>query len=159
MNRLRCIGAGLTALVLLAIALPGRARADDRAAGIIKSSGVKGGLVVHVGCGDGRLTAALRASDGYLVHGLDTDAGKVAAARKHIRSLGLYGKVSVATFDGEHLPYAENLVNLLVADKLDKVPMGEVMRVLAPRGVAVINGKKTVVFPPSPGSYASERMG
>ena len=144
MKRLQRIGAGLTALVFLAVGLPGRATADDRAAGIIKSSGVKGGLVVHLGCGGGKLTAALRAGDRYLVHGLDTDANNVTAARKHIRSLGLYGMVSVQAFDGTHLPYAENLVNLLVADRLGKVPMAEVMRVLAPRGVAIVGGAKTV---------------
>lgn len=30
---------------------------------ILSSTGVAGGLIVHVGCGDGRLTAALRAGD------------------------------------------------------------------------------------------------
>ena len=33
----------------------------------------RGGLVVHLGCGDGKLTAALRTGDAYLVHGLDVD--------------------------------------------------------------------------------------
>ncbi len=111
---------------------------------ILAASGVKGGLVVHVGCGDGRLTAALRANDSYIVHGLDRDAAKVSAARKHIRSLGLYGPVSVDTFDGARLPYVDNLVNLVVADDLGGIAMAEVMRVLAPRGVAMIGGKKTV---------------
>jgi hypothetical protein len=44
---------------------------------ILYATGVKGGLIVHVGCGDGKLTAALRASDGYLIHGLDADARNV----------------------------------------------------------------------------------
>ena len=38
---------------------------------ILESTGVRGGLVVHLGCGDGKLTAALRANDSYLVQGLD----------------------------------------------------------------------------------------
>ena len=38
-----------------------------------------GGLIVHLGCGDGRLTAALGAGRGCLVHGLDTDAAIVEA--------------------------------------------------------------------------------
>jgi len=107
-------------------------------------SGVGGGLVVHVGCGDGKLTAALHAGDSYLVHGLDTNFENVAAARRHIRSLGLCGKVTVDTFDGKHLPYVDNLVNLLVADDLGAVAMAEVMRVLAPGGVAMIGGDKTI---------------
>ena len=42
------------------------------------------------------------------------------------------------------MPYADNLVNLIVADNLGKLPMDEVMRVLAPNGAALIAGKKTV---------------
>jgi len=105
---------------------------------ILRAAGVQGGLIVHVGCGDGRLTAALRAGDSYLVHGLDTDAKTVAAARAHIRSLGLYGPVSADTFDGKRLPYADNLVRLVVSEDLGKVPMAEVLRVLCPDGVAYV---------------------
>ena len=117
------------------------AAADARQ--ILVSTSVKGGLIVHLGCGEGTLTAALRASDKYLVHGLDMNAGQVAKAREHIRSLGFYGKVSVDRFDGRQLPYVDNLANLLVAEKLGGVGMDEVMRVLAPLGVACIkqNGK------------------
>jgi outer membrane protein assembly factor BamB len=104
-------------------------------------SGVKGGLVVHVGCGDGKLTAALHANDSFMVQGLDAD---VTAARKHIQSLGLYGPVSAMPWSGTELPYVDNLVNLIVADSLGKVLMSEVMRVLAPNGVALIGGKKFV---------------
>ena len=112
--------------------------ASARAEQIIEASGVRGGLVVHVGCGDGRLTAGLRANERYLVQGLDTDAGRVEQARKHIRSLGLYGKVSASVFDGKNLPYVDNLVNLVVAEDLRAVPMTEVMRVLCPCGVAYV---------------------
>ncbi len=115
-------------------------RADESAQArrILDATGVRGGLIVHVGCGDGKLTAALRANDRYLVHGLDADAGNVAKAREHIRALGLYGKVSVARMRGGRLPYADNLVNLLVAEDLGDVPMDDVLRVLAPNGVAYV---------------------
>ena len=112
--------------------------ADALAAQILQATGVRGGVVVHVGCGDPGapgLTAALRANDSYLVHGLDTDAAHVAAARRHIQSLGVYGPVSADTFDGRHLPYADNTVNLVVSERLGAVPMDEVMRVLVPKGV------------------------
>ena len=55
---------------------------------ILEASGVEGGLVVHLGCGDGRLTAALRADARYTVHGLDADASNVEAARQHISDKG-----------------------------------------------------------------------
>ena len=105
---------------------------------ILAATGVKGGLVVHVGCGDGKLCAALRANDSYLVHGLAGDPADIEAARAHIRSVGVYGRVSVEPWQGPRLPYADNLVNLVVAEGLGNMPMGEVMRVLCPNGVAYI---------------------
>ena len=147
------------------VTVAGAAGADEKttAVEILDATGVRGGLVVHVGCGPsttstgsgqansgqaGKLTAALRASESYLVHGLDGDAENVRQARAHIRSRGLCGKVSVRQFSGGRLPYAENFVNLLVSEDLGGVPMAEVMRVLAPRGVAYVKGggvwRKTV---------------
>ncbi len=65
---------------------------------ILEKTGVRGGLVVHLGCGDGRLTAALRASDSYLVHGLDPSEENVAKAREFAKSKGLYGRVTIDKF-------------------------------------------------------------
>ncbi|MGQ9575565.1 MAG: outer membrane protein assembly factor BamB family protein [Thermoguttaceae bacterium] len=105
---------------------------------ILAATGVQGGLIVHLGCGDGRLTAALRANDSYTVHGLDPVAAKVEAARQYIAGLGLYGPVSVERLAGAVLPYADNLVNLVVVERLGLVPIQEVLRVLAPEGVAYV---------------------
>ncbi|MFW6124913.1 MAG: PQQ-binding-like beta-propeller repeat protein [Pirellulales bacterium] len=114
------------------------AAAPDQAARILEETGVRGGLIVHVGCGAGELTAALGADESFLVHGLDTDADQVAEARERLQSRRLYGRVSVGPFDGERLPYADNLVNLLVVEAPGRLTEGEMMRVLAPRGVAYI---------------------
>ena len=111
---------------------------QQRAKQILDATNIKGGLIVHLGCGDGELTAALHVNDRYLVHGLDTDPDVVAKARKHIQRLGLYGRVSVEILDGTDLPYADGLVNLLVAEDLGKVPMEECLRALAPNGVAYV---------------------
>ena len=105
---------------------------------IFKATGVTGGVIVHLGCGDGQLTAALRTSDSFVVQGLDADTKNVEAAREHARSLGLYGNVSVQRFSGRRLPYVDNLINLVVAEDLGGVPLDEVMRVLAPLGVAYL---------------------
>jgi outer membrane protein assembly factor BamB len=136
------ISIGISAAAVLCLhSVPLRA---ESAAELLKTSGVRGGLIVHVGCGDGSLTADLRAGEAYFVHGLDADAGNVENARATIRRRGLYGPVSVEQWTGGRLPYAENLVNLIVADDPGKLPMVEVMRVLTPGGVALIAGKKTV---------------
>ena len=119
---------------------------------ILRRTGVRGGLIVHLGCGDGKLTAALRASDSYVVHGLDRDPQNVALAREQIRSLGLYGPVSVDLCDGKSLPYADNLINLVVSERRPAIPMAEIMRVLCPNGVAYIKqgGKWTKRIKPVP---------
>lgn len=131
---------------------------------ILDATGVKGGLIVHVGCGDGKLTAALRANNSYQVHGLDTQIQNVKKARQYIQSLDLYGPVAVDCLEGKRLPYTDNLVNLVVADQpkaglikpaaggLGDVPMSEVMRVLCPNGVAYIkvDGKWNKTVKPWP---------
>ena len=74
---------------------------QESAKAILREAGIKSGLVVHLGCGDGKLTTALHAGEGFLVHGLDADAGNVDAARSHVRSFGLCGKVSVDRLVGK----------------------------------------------------------
>jgi len=133
---------GLAAgLLLPASALCAPASYGQTAKQILDEAGIKGGLIVHLGCSDGKLTAALQVNDRCTVQGLDAD---VTAARQTIQSLGLYGKVTAEPWTGDRLPYVDNLVNLVVADSLGGLSMEEVLRVLAPNGVALIGGKKTV---------------
>ena len=128
------------------------AEAADKAEDIIAAAGVKGGLIVHLGCGDGRLTAGLKAGDQYLVGALDSDAANVAKARDYLASKGIYGGVSVMQLTGNRLPYADDLVNLIVADKGTKVSEKEILRVLCPLGVAYIKtgGKWSKTLKPWP---------
>jgi outer membrane protein assembly factor BamB len=134
----------LCLVVLALISAPMFGGAVDLA----KSSGVQGGIIVHVGCGDGVETARLMLNQQYLVHGLDASAANVAAARKTIMETGLYGKISVSGFDGKTLPYTNDLINLVI-DSTGTVARSEIMRVLVPGGVAFIGGKK-LVKPRSP---------
>jgi hypothetical protein len=75
-----------------------------KAGRILEFAGSSGGLIVHVNCGDGKLTAALRANDRYLVQGVSRSGPAVKKARDHIRRKGLYGKVSVVPWSGGSLP-------------------------------------------------------
>ncbi len=141
-NRATVVGVAVCVIALAGLlaswAAPRARSAEELARQILRDTGVRGGLVVHLPCGDGRLTAALCASESFLVHGLDPSAENVRRAREYIRSRGLYGRVSAATLRGRKLPYAENMVNLLVAEDLGRVSMTEVMRVLRPGGVAYV---------------------
>jgi outer membrane protein assembly factor BamB len=110
---------------------------------LLRSDGVRPGLCVHAGCGDGTLTAELARGGTFLVHGLSSDPGDVAKARRHVRARGLYGKVSVDLCSPAQLPYVDNLVNAVVVDDLPALlekgfSVSEVMRVLCPGGVALL---------------------
>lgn len=133
------------------VAIPaghGQAAAGDPAAlarSILKETGVRGGLVVQIGVRrGGQLTAALRASDAFLVQGFDTDPTHVEQVRAALSAKGLRGSAMVDGFDGKTIPLTDNVARLVVAAELGNVPMREVMRVLCPGGVAMIAGKKHV---------------
>jgi outer membrane protein assembly factor BamB len=95
---------------------------------------IQGGLIVHLGCGNGQLTAALGEREQYLVQGLDKQPARVAAAQDHIRSLGGNGRVTARQFSGKRLPYVDNLVNVLVVEDNFGLPPQELQRVVAPGG-------------------------
>ena len=113
-------------------------RFTKKAHKILEETGIEGGLIVHVGVETGKLTAALHADDSYLFHGISPKKYKVKKARRYIDDQGLYGEVSVKHWNSQDLPYANNLVNLLVAEQPGEISEGEMMRVLAPQGVAYI---------------------
>jgi outer membrane protein assembly factor BamB len=110
----------------------------DEAADIISQSGVRGGIVVHVGCGDATVTQALKANDSYQVQGLTKDAEAVPALREKIHAAGNYGPVAIESWAGGTLPYIENYVNLLVIEDAALVAKEEIDRVLVPLGVAMV---------------------
>jgi len=122
----------------------------EEAKQIASLAGFHGGLVVHVGCGDGSLTAALRISDNCVVQGLETDANRVEAARAAIRGLGVYGPVSILHWSGKRLPYVDNLATLVVCQQAAEVAPGELLRVVRPHGALAIkrDGQWTVTVKP-----------
>ncbi len=121
---------------------------EQQAAKILDETGIKGGLVVHAFCADGKLTAALGANDYLVVHGLAENQQSLTKARAHIKSRGLYGKVSVQKHTADSLPYIDNLVNLLVCDKPGRISTDEIMRVLVPNGVAYLKKALEIRFFP-----------
>ncbi len=120
------------------LAPPASAHAAGPGGKILEASGVTGGVVVHLGCGDAERTVSLHGGDRFLVHGLDTGGAKVARARAHIDSKGLYGKVSAEKYDGRNLPYGDNIVNLVVVDDAADVTAAEIERALVPNGVVLV---------------------
>jgi len=129
---------GILIICICAIASSSSLQGAEEAADLVVRSGIAGGLVVHVGCGDGRATADLRINQRYLVQGLERDSARVAEARKFLRHRGELGGVTVIPWRGKRLPYADNLVNLMIVDLPGELDRDEILRVLTPGGVALI---------------------
>jgi outer membrane protein assembly factor BamB len=120
----------------------------DQAKSILEKSGIQGGLIIHVNCGDGTLTEALKVNDSFLVQGLDPNMDNIRRAREYISSKEKYGPISIDQLIGNYLPYKDNMVNMIVANDLEDISKEEAMRVLAPNGVLMTRAsnswKKTV---------------
>jgi len=116
------------------------------------AGGARGGIAVHLGCGDGRSTASLLESDCWIVHGLDQDAAEVRRARSNLTKIGVHGRVSVDLVAGPTLPYVDNLVNLMIAEAPGPISEPEILRVLAPGGVGFIkdSGRWKEIVKPRP---------
>ena len=106
----------------------------------IEKTGLSGGIVVALDFDDGRSIAKLAVDGPFLVHGLSSSKALVAKARDEIRQEGLYGKVSCDSYNGRDLPYVDSLVNVVFCTKSCKVPEAELMRVLVPSGLLMVEG-------------------
>jgi outer membrane protein assembly factor BamB len=133
--------------VTAASAAPAAGAEPSRAAEeVVKASGLPGGFCVHLGVGDGELTAGLARGGKFLVHGLVTDRARLTRVRARLRSRKLGGRASAHFAAPSRLPYADDLVNLLVVSDLPAmVEKGlaarEVARVLAPGGAVCLGGE------------------
>lgn len=124
----------LPMLAVAACMLFNTAYAANSANELTNTTGVQGGLAVVVGCDDTALLESLASHGSFLTLGLDADADVVAKARGALRAN--YGSVSVDRLVGERLPLAEGVVNVMVVN--EPVAQAEILRVLAPRGVALL---------------------
>ncbi len=107
----------------------------------------KNGLIVHLGCGDGRSMVEQACGGNVVVHGLTADESEVEKVRSFIEQRGVYGRVSVSWHGAaKKLPYADHLVNQAVVPDPSVVsqleaPIEEIVRVLCPDGVAMLAEK------------------
>lgn len=129
---------GRMAWLGVVVALTVHGGPNEEAQEILATAGVRGGLVIQVGCTDGQIAAALRGSGSNVVQALSRDPAMVTKAREQVRALRLYGPVSVELWTEPFLPYADNLVNLLVVEDANLVGEAERLRVVAPGGVVCV---------------------
>jgi outer membrane protein assembly factor BamB len=142
MTKKPCVGWSLGPFAfLMLIGLTTQVAAADlsmTAQHLISLSETKGGFIVHLGSGDGQLTAELGKREHFTVHGLEPDLELVKQARRYLQQRGMYGRVSVEQFSGNRLPYADNLVNILIVEPSFSIDDAELMRVLVPDGMVLI---------------------
>ena len=101
--------------------------------------GLRGGLVVQLGAGDTCAAAQCSRAGHHLIHVLDPDAERIRTAQRQLRREGCYGLAWAEQLrDNDRLPYAEDIVNLIVVDDVT-MPAEELKRVLAPGGSIVIH--------------------
>ncbi len=111
-----------------------------------------GGLCVIIGGTEELEFAELIIDSGpWVVHWLDADGSRVDKARRELQRKGIYGRVTVEHWDKKTLPYAGNLVNLLIGkDPAQSFEISEIMRVIAPEGMAMITEGGGFVHYPKP---------
>ena len=73
-------------LLMVARALAAPGAEGEQARAILDATGVRGGLVVHVGCGDGRLTAALAPNESCIVRGYTNVCSHITVTRSQLRA-------------------------------------------------------------------------
>jgi outer membrane protein assembly factor BamB len=105
---------------------------------LVKQSGVKGGLIVCIGAEDGSFVADLLVNESFVVHALCESREVTEKIRAGLKERGLYGRVTVQKWGRDSLPHADELVNLVVVRCGMRDAGSAIMRVLAPRGTAVI---------------------
>jgi outer membrane protein assembly factor BamB len=107
---------------------------------VLESAGFDRGLCLVIGDHDGNVTAALAKAGRLYVQGCTWEAEGVGAGRNALAAAGVADRASLAWIEGEGLPYADSLVNVVVsAHWTSKSPtVDEVLRVLAPGGLALL---------------------
>ena len=114
---------------------------------MVRRAGVRRGICLVYGCGEGRLLHKLLRRTELRVYGYDPDAQKVAIAREALEEAGLLGlRANVFRADLSRLPCSDYVANLIVSDTIaaDGRLVGsaqEVFRLLRPCGGVALIGQ------------------
>jgi len=129
---------------------------------ILDKTQIREGYCVDLACGDGALAYELARQSKLMVYAVDSDASLVAAARKKLRSAGMYGvRVTVHRADPSSTPYPNYFADLGVSAAsvrrgVEAAPMPEMRRLLRPGGGTACLGKadamQLTVRKPLPGA-------
>jgi hypothetical protein len=141
--------AGMFALI------PASDGAEPSADAVLNASGIRHGLVVHVGATDGSLAEALTRNDSLLVQAIALIAATESQLRQRFVKAGVHGQATAGRIGTDiTLPLADNVAAIVVAD-LDAakaIKREELFRVLRPLGKAYLksDGKWSATTKPRP---------
>ncbi len=130
---------------------------------LMTKAGVSRGFCVVFGSGGGELPLALARQSTFFIHAGEPSAQAVRDARTFLDAEGVYGRrVVVDRMDFKHLPYVDNMVDLVLAlvgpgAGLDAYSVTEILRVLRPGGTAIVGctrGSDTTITPQAWGTWA-----
>lgn len=117
--------------VQAADSVPARLIADSAPQGLVALMGLEPVDAI-------RLSVELPKGRHGQVQCLAADSGELLALRSEIGKRGLSGRISVRLLTGNHLPYANNMVNcLVVGPGVSGIAGTEIERVLVPEGIAI----------------------
>ncbi len=133
------------------------------AAQIVEFSGAPGGICVVIGADDPQLALTLAKQGSFTVHSLFADRDGCESARRAIRARGMYGTVSADVWHGGELPYADNVINIVVVDNYPPpagkgLPPKEILRVLAPLGTAWLGAPVNLAKTPGWVNFVNGRL-
>lgn len=118
---------------------------------IVARTGVKRGYCLLLDCGTGRLACELAKRTELMIYAVQSDADKVAQARRTVDAAGLYGtRICVDQGELDALPYSDYFANLIVSEEAvlrGKPPITtkEVWRVLKPCGGVLLVDRPAAV--------------
>ena len=113
---------------------------------IVRTTGIKRGYCLVLGCGTGRLAYELAKRTELHICGVEPDAHKVQAARRALDAAGLYGtRVLVEQGELTLVPFSDYFANLVVSEAAlvsGQMPGGgEAFRTLKPLGGTICIGQ------------------
>ena len=112
---------------------------------LLKRVDMNRGVCCVLGAGDGSLPLALAKSTEMLIHVRDSDTAAIEKLRKTADETGYpIQRMLVETGALNRLPHAENMLDLVISNRvdiLDSLSTAEVLRALRPDGIAIFGGK------------------
>ena len=148
MKRSIVFGILLACFVAMSAGAQTETREELMARHVADEAGMTRGVCVVLGAGDGSFPEAMVRCTSFFVHVLDPDGARVALARERVDKDEQYlRRVAVDREAFSRLPHIDNMADLVVATDLTAStvaalpPAAEVLRVLRPRGKAILVGR------------------